>query len=84
MKGEFISIILVLSESNLGRDVLYKFMLINLDRILNKQSNGEDIILNIYFLLSKFSTNDSELKRVSIYDFKKIFSGIKYCISEIE
>lgn len=59
-------VITAISVTSLGLDVLYDFLSKNLNKILVKVSNGEEIVKFIYETLATKITNDNEIEKVSI------------------
>lgn len=64
-KINYKSVITAISVTPLGLDVLYEFLSTNLNNILDKESNGEEIAKFIYETLATKITNDDEIEKVS-------------------
>lgn len=63
---EYEYIVPELLYNSLGFDVLYEFLSSNLNRILNKLTNGEYIVKMIYSALLDITMTDTEIKKVSL------------------
>lgn len=77
------SVVAAISKTQLGLDVLYEFLLTNLDNILNEIPNGDSIVTNIYSTLAKKITSDDQIQKVNPgfkyeYYVLKCFSWSKF------
>lgn len=68
---DYYSVISAVSTTPEGLRVLYDFLSTNMNTLLNKTKNGEDIATHIYSVLASKMTRDDDIAEVSLRECKK-------------
>lgn len=68
---DYTSVISAISSTPLGIEVLSDFLLNNLNCVLSKRPNGDELAMYTYSTLAKLAVLDKEIDKVSMIFFVK-------------